>query len=926
MVYPAVVFRKGFFGTRSASELACTLAVAIGCVGVATAPAGAQTRPAANASGSAPQTATRAAAQTAARTGRLFVTVVDPLGAVLPNATVRIAGIEDATRRATLTPAPTSDRGVATFERLVLGHYSVSAEFPGFDPAQLKDVRVRAGDNRETLTLPLRRLTDSVTVGVDQQEAAADRSSALGTALTREQIDALSEDPNELRNQLLGMAGDQNATFRVDSFEGADLPPKSMIKSVRITRDQFSAENHYAGGISIEIITQPGVGPLRGNIGSRFHDSSLDGQNELVGARPPGQDRSYNGGLSGSLLKDRASFSVSMSGTNSYTAPVINAVTPEGRQAEVLRIHAPSNNAYVYGQADYALTKDQTLRFGVTRQTGSRDNQGVGDLELGSRAYSSDNQSTTVRLQEVGPLGRRFFINTRFSLSLANNASQSAVEAPTIVILGSEVDGGAQQTGSTHSQVYSLASDLDYVRGRQSWKAGVQIDGTRFNTDANSNYLGTFTFESMDAYLAGQPRSFTQRIGDPVIRYSNVQAGLYLLDDIRLRKNLTFTAGVRYEIQTHLSDHNNLAPRVGFTWAPFKSGKTTLRTSFGIFHDWLSTNTYEQTLRLDGFRQQSINIANPPYPDIPDAASLGTTSPTDRYLLVPGLQMPSTARLSAGIGQTINSHLSVNFTYAYSRGSSLFVGQNLNIPVDGVRPDSAFANVIEATSDGRSVQHSASLSGSLTLFKPSTADTKKLFDWKRQLQVFGGYGVNHAMNDTDGAFSVPATNSLADNWGPALNDVRNSVSFGIGTGALRNLSVSLQANYSSPRPLNITTGHDDNGDLLFTDRPAGVGRNSARNPAQWNSYGFISYSIPIGSKQMSSGGGVRISSVNGVLTANVTDAQTVPRYRLNIGVSLQNLTNHANTTLGSVMSASNFLQPVSAYGWRTAMFNVSLSF
>jgi hypothetical protein len=55
------------------------------------------------------------------------------------------------------------------------------------------------------------------------------------------------------------MAG-PGAVIRIDGFEGGALPPKAMIRSIRIARDQFAAEFHSAGGVSIEIITQPGIG------------------------------------------------------------------------------------------------------------------------------------------------------------------------------------------------------------------------------------------------------------------------------------------------------------------------------------------------------------------------------------------------------------------------------------------------------------------------------------------------------------------------------------------------------------------------------------------------------------------------------------------------------------------------------------------
>ena len=94
-----------------------------------------------------------------------------------------------------------------------------------------------------------------------------------------------------------------------------------------------------------------------------------------------------------------------------------------------------------------------------------------------------------------------------------------------------------------------------------------------------------------------------------------MQGGVYIQDDFKIRKSLTVTGGVRYEAQTHVPDKLNFAPRAGVTWAPFKSGKTTLRGSWGMFYDWLPTGTYQQTLQVDGVRQRELNIVNPTFPD-----------------------------------------------------------------------------------------------------------------------------------------------------------------------------------------------------------------------------------------------------------------------------------------------------------------------
>src|SRR5258708_24203250 len=210
-------------------------------------------------------TASRALAQP--RDGKLFVTVVDQTRGVIPGASVAVSSLDNPAKP--LEPVKTSEQGIATISGLPPGRYLVTAEFPGFEPGLLKDVRVRAGDNRQTVVLAIQGLTDSVTVSRDQQEASADRrGGSFGTALTREQVDALSDDPAEMAKQLQEMAGG-TSVIRVDSFEGGQLPSKAMIKSIHVTRDAFAAENHNAGGLFIDIITQPGIGPLRG--GGRYN-------------------------------------------------------------------------------------------------------------------------------------------------------------------------------------------------------------------------------------------------------------------------------------------------------------------------------------------------------------------------------------------------------------------------------------------------------------------------------------------------------------------------------------------------------------------------------------------------------------------------------------------------------------------------------
>src|SRR5688572_8020608 len=133
-------------------------------------------------------TATLAAAQQPPR-GVLRVTVVDASGAILVGAIVNVIGIDDQTKAVVVADVPTTAEGIAIIPGLVPGRYAVDAAFPGFQTRRLPDVRVRNGDNRQVLLLPIEGLKDTVVVEQDRQSAALDpRGPSFGSTLTREQL------------------------------------------------------------------------------------------------------------------------------------------------------------------------------------------------------------------------------------------------------------------------------------------------------------------------------------------------------------------------------------------------------------------------------------------------------------------------------------------------------------------------------------------------------------------------------------------------------------------------------------------------------------------------------------------------------------------------------------------------------------------
>src|SRR5262249_46103962 len=155
----------------------------------------------------------------------------------------------------------------------------------------------------------------------------------------------------------------------------------------------------------------------------------------------------------------------------------------------------------------------------------------------------------------------------------------------------------------------------------------------------------------LDAYAAGRPTTFTRNVGNPDVAISQVQLGLYVQDDIRARKDLTVSAGVRQEVQSHIGGWNQ-APRGGVVWAPFRSGKPTIRAGAGIFFDWFDAQAYEQGVQLDGTHQRIEAIVQPAFPD-PLAGGFAVALPPGRVQFAQGLTQPTLKEAVVGIEQAL---------------------------------------------------------------------------------------------------------------------------------------------------------------------------------------------------------------------------------------------------------------------------------
>ncbi len=849
--------------------------------------------------------------QVASTSASLEVIVKDPTGALVNKAQVQL--IRNGKPQSL---GSTNQRGEARFNKVPVGNYQVHVEAPGFK-AQDVDLDLANGSPRMEVILEL----DVIKVDVDVEEEAQVRNTnpngaSFSNVLTAEQIAQLPDDPDEFENAINQLAG-PGAQIRVNGFRGGKLPPKSQIREIRFRMNPYAADNHDAGFGHVDVTTKPGVDSWHGSFNFGFRDEALNARQVFAPFRGPEQQRRFGLSLDGPLWKNHTSLFLNADGSLFFDARPIFATTPGGTFSDLA--YRPSRRLNLDARIEHVLTKTHTARLQFQRNAGLQNNLGVGDFDLPSRGYSQDQTEYIARLGDSGVFGNKFFNELRLQARWIQTEARSVTLGQTILVPGAFNNGSAQRSGGRRQFDLEIADNVDYALEKHGLRFGAQLEAGGYRSNETTNPFGTFQFADLDAFGAGLPAQFTQRIGDPTVKYRQYQFGWYVQDDFRVRKNLTLSYGVRHEFQNHVPGKFNVAPRLGFVWSPLKSGSITVRGGAGIFYDWFTAQTFEQTLRVDGQRQRDLVITNPGFPD-PFSGGMQTVLPPSRIQVDPDLQIPYIIQSSIGIETNPFKRFRLTTNYQYQRGVHLLHGRNLNAPVPGFgRPDPTVGNITNIESSAYQSSHRLMIG-----VGPSRFMNSGLF-----------WNVNYLLmkntNEADSPFNLP-TNSfnLRADRGPAANDMRHLISGFISKRLPMGFAFSTIFQATSALPYNITTGFDDNGDTIINDRPLGVGRNSARGASRWEIGSRVSWGQSFGPEQQQAGGPqvrmIRIGGGDGAAPPSFPGAST-KRYRFELYAQAFNLLNHANLGAFSGVQTSPFFgRATSAQSPRRMELGMRLNF
>jgi len=832
-------------------------------------------------------TAALAVAQQARGTLRGLIT--DELGAAIVGANVTLTDATGAQKKTT-----TNGEGVYNFVGLAPGKYTLQAVATGFAPTQNKEVDVTTARQNVDLTLRV-TIEEKVTIA-DTPVSTEATNNANQTVIGGKDLDALPDDPDELAAALQALAGPSvgpnGGQIFIDGFTGGNLPSKDAIREIRINQNPFAAENDQPSA-RIDILTRPGTDKFRGGASFNFTDESLNSRNPFAvtsSKRTPFQIRQYEMNLSGPIVARKASFFFNFGRIETDDNELVRATVLDDNlnplefgQAFVV----PRRNLFFSPRFDYAINAGNTLIVRYNYNRSRTENQGIGNFTLPERGFNAVNTNQNIQVTETAILNPTTINETRFQYSFGRNEQIGDNAIPGLDVSGAFVSGDSQVGNSvSERKSWELNNFTAKQMGTHAIKFGGRIRHVNVDDTNEGNFGGSWTFTggfgltSIERYqltlrlldqgftpaqvraAGGGATSFRLNAGNPFADVSQTDYGVFIQDDWRIRPNLTFSYGLRYETQTNAHSKFDFGPRLAVAWSPgaansAKPPKMVIRFGTGFFYNRFNENNTLTANRFNGVnviqtsliepfdRSAAPSVAEQLLPNVaPIYALLNQWSPTSVpsvagvpasqqtiWQVDPNLQAPIVFLAGTQVERQLPRNITMAVGFYNIRIIHVIRARDINAPLpftiteltpNGVRPDPTKGDINRYEASGQFNQRQFFVGFNSRL--------------SRMFQLSGNYSLSKATNDTDGqGGGLFPMNSydLSGEFGRSSFDIRHRFTI-FGTVNLPWWRVVLNPFVvaNTGQGFNITTGQDRNLDRQFNERPSFAGPNAdclARN-------------------------------------------------------------------------------------------------
>ena len=650
--------------------------------------------------------------------------------------------------------------------------------------------------------------------------------------------------------------------------------PQSAIREFRVYVSQAPAEFGWTAGGAVSFATKSGANLFTGEVFEYFRHKNFNTLNkfeEAAGITKPNFKRhQFGGSLGGPVIRDRLHFFVAAERTDTTPYATVTTGRPDLYRSVEGTFAIPEYSDLVFTRGDLQINQDQTTFGRYAWQDSDFTCEGCG----GNQAFFSGNGIQQKRYSFVG--GHTWVLSSRFLNEVRGQVTNyhfrqhppgvraqehlfdnsPARTAPlTQVYVFPSLTWGTNTNYYTTQYAREIRDDLSIAAGAHTWKLGGAFLHLTIMGDLREN-IGTWTFTSDQFFNPDNPvimanltgaRLFTSALGGFPRYVPNQMWNAYVQDEWRVRPNITLSLGLRYDLQhkafnegldlndrtvfpttgtptqipyvdfSKRGDKNNFGPRLGLAW-DLNEGRSVMRAGYGIYYNPL--NLIVTTNERTNFRQASITITNPSYPDPYQGLSperFVSTAPQNVNILANDLENIESHATTAGFSQELMTNVALHVDFVYNHMIKVPQAIDINPRAQGAtgpRPLPQFARIEETRSNGE------------IDYKALLLRLEKRFDDRYM------YGLSYTLADTygnvpSGGINSRITQSEAPELdeGPAINDRRHAVAL---SGALLlpyDISIGGAWTFRTTMPFSALAGVDINGDGVVTDYVPGTTRN-----------------------------------------------------------------------------------------------------
>ena len=662
------------------------------------------------------------------------------------------------------------DKKIPVFN-LEIGFYVLEIQSPGFKTSKT-NVEIKSGQN----IIEVQLLPEDIKVDVEVGQSAREKrlEEVFGGFLSKEEIAALPETGEEIKEELKRRFGD-DVLIQIDGdFNGSHIPSREEIASIKVIRNAFDAEFHEIARIIIDIRTKVIASKFGGFVNYSFNNSNLNARNPFHLRRLPENRNNLLLSLSGPIIKNKTAFSFSTFGiyrtnTQNFIGSGFGLQTFEPQKIG-------QNIVFNTFSVKHNLPKEHLLELKYQHSVIKFTNLGLGSLDLPERGATRNDTRHRFTVSESGTFKKKFANELRVGFFKETEEITPNSDDVTIIISNAYNKGGFGTNNQNVKNGFFLSDNLLFDAGKHSLKIGAEIEYENLESLSKNNLNGTFVFANLNDFQNQRPRQYSRNTSATAFNLSQLKTSAYFQDYTSIGKSLQISLGVRYEWQNNLNDYNNFSPRLGYVWSPEKSGKMIIRGGFGVFYDWLNTQIISSVLSNDGRQGQKLIIINPGFPNPNSGGTVSTPLAPSISKIAENLQSPSILVTQNAVNYKLTKTTTFEGIYTYRKGLHHFRSRDINAPIDGIRQNRNFGVVQFLESSGTTIENSFEL---------------KTNSFYKGVNLYANYKLSKSVSDFFGALSLPTDNyDLRRDRSVTNLDQTHKLNLGITFDLWKNLNVA----------------------------------------------------------------------------------------------------------------------------------------